>query len=130
MESNQAFLMDGIAYKVRVSKMTRKFSIQDTEKSGRVQAGDMYRDIVGTFYNYSMTVEPKDGDVEAYDDFWEAISQPVESHACEFPYNQSTLTQEMYITSGEQDIVRKTPTMTEWGEISLSYIAMAPKVTP
>lgn len=130
MQKDQAFLMDGIAYNVRVSKMTRKFSIQDTDKTGRTQDGEMYRDIVGTFYNYSMTVEQKDGDAESFDSFWEAISQPVESHVCVFPYNQSSLTQRMYITSGEQDLVSRTPTKNEWGEISISYVAMGPKVVP
>ena len=90
----------------------------------------MYRDIVGTFYNYSMTVEQLDSDTDSFDRFWEAISQPVESHVCVFPYNQSTMTQRMYITSGEQDLVRKTPGKTKWGEITVSYVAMSPKVIP
>lgn len=122
--------MDGIAYNVRVSKMTRKFSVQDSDKTGRTQDGEMYRDIVGTFYNYSMTVEQMDDDVDSFDNFWESISQPVESHVCVFPYNQSTMTQRMYITSGEQELVKKTPEKTQWGEISISYIAMSPRVIP
>ena len=130
MEQNQAFLMDGIAYNIRVSKMTRKFSVQDTDRTGRTQDGEMYRDIVGTFYNYTMVVEQKDADTESFDQFWEAISQPVESHVCVFPYNQSIMTQRMYITSGEQELVSRTPSRTKWGEISISYIAMSPKVVP
>lgn len=130
MQANQAFLMDGIAYNVRVSKMTRKFSIQDTDKTGRTQDGEMYRDIVGTFYNYAMTVAQMDGDADSFDSFWEAVSQPVESHVCVFPYNQSVMTQRMYITSGEQDLVSKTPTKNKWGEISINYVATSPKVVP
>ena len=130
MEQNQAFLMDGIAYNIRVSKRTRKFSVQDTDRTGRTQDGEMYRDIVGTFYNYAMVVEQRDADTESFDQFWEAISQPVESHVCVFPYNQSIMTQRMYITSGEQELVSRTPSRTKWGEISISYIAMSPKVVP
>lgn len=122
--------MDGIAYNVRVSKMTRKFSVQDTDKTGRTQDGEMYRDIIGTFYNYSMTVEQMDGDAESFDSFWEAISKPVESHVCVFPYGQSTMTQRMYITSGEQDLIVKMPMKNKWGEIAVNYIAMSPKVVP
>ena len=58
----QQFLLDGVAYNVSVTKLSRKFSIMDAEGSGRTQNGEMYRDVVGTFYNYSMTVEPRDGD--------------------------------------------------------------------
>lgn len=130
MMNNQVFLMDGIAYNVRVSKMARTFSIQDTDRTGRTQDGEMYRDIVGTFYNYSMTVERMDDDADSFDSFWEAISQPVESHVCVFPYNQSIITQKMYITSGEQDLISRTRGKNQWGEIGLSYIAMSPKVVP
>lgn len=126
----QAFLMDGVAYNVRVSKLTRYFSVQDTDKTGRTQDGEMYRDIVGTFYNYSMEVAQMDNDRESFDSFWEAISRPVESHVCEFPYNQTVMTQRMYITSGEQDLISKTDSRSLWGAISLNYIAMSPKVVP
>ena len=126
----QAFLMDGVAYNVRVSKLTRSFSVQDTDKTGRTQDGEMYRDIVGTFYNYSMEVAQMDNDRESFDSFWEAISRPVESHVCEFPYNQTVMTQRMYITSGEQDLISKTDNRSLWGAISLNYIAMSPKVVP
>ena len=124
------FLLDGVAYNVIVSKLTRKFSIQDTSKTGRTQSGNMYRDVIGTFYNYSMTVEQRGDDAASLDAFWEAISQPVDSHVCVFPYGQKTLTQRMYITSGEQDIVSRTPERTDWGILNVSFIAMSPKVVP
>ena len=130
METVQPFLLDGVAYNVIVSKLTRKFSIQDTSKTGRVQSGDMYRDVIGTFYNYSMTVEQRGADAAALDAFWEAISQPADSHVCVFPYGQTTLTQRMYITSGEQDMVCLAPERTDWGVLNVSFIAMSPKVVP
>ena len=124
------FLLDGTVYNVRVSKLTRKFSVLDTNKTGRTQNGNMYRDVIGTFYNYSMTVEQYNDDKESMDAFWEAISQPDKSHICVFPYGQETLTQRMYITSGEQDLLEKTAQGAMWGEMSLSFVAMAPQVTP
>lgn len=130
MGSVKAFLMDGVEYNVHVIKLTRKFSVLDTEQTGRTQSGRMYRDIIGTFYNYSMTVAPDMAEPGAMDAFWDAVSQPVESHVCTFPYNQGTLSQEMYVTSGEQPIDEITDTATYWGSITLNYIAMAPEVTP
>ena len=128
--TSQPFLLDGKAYNLRVSKLTRKFSVLDTGKSGRTQNGTMYRDVIGTYYNYSMTVERCGQDYEALDAFWEAISQPEKSHVCVFPYNQETLSQQMYITSGEQTLLSRTEKRTMWGEITLSFIAMTPKVVP
>ncbi|MBQ7767555.1 MAG: hypothetical protein IJ403_01580 [Oscillospiraceae bacterium] len=124
----QVFKMDGVAYNVSVTALTRKFSVMDTDKSGRTQDGAMYRDIIGTFYNYTMTIRERGGDAAALDAFWQAISSPTKSHVCEFPYGQETLTQQMYVTSGEQALKLMQPDKNHWGEISVNFIAMKPEV--
>lgn len=124
------FYVDGVGYDVHVTGLTRKFSVLDTDKSGRTMDGQMYRDPVGTFYNYTMTVSPRCGKEREMDAFWEAISQPVASHVCVFPYGQKTLTQRMYVTVGEQALLRKAGSTNHWGEISVNFIAMGPKVVP
>lgn len=128
MDSKQLFTIDGVGYNVCVTKLTRKFSVLDTEKSGRTLDGEMYRDPIGTFYNYSMTISPRGSDVAAMDAFWEAISQPAVSHICVFPYGQEMLTQRMYVTSGEQDLTVVANQKSVWGDITINFIAMGPKV--
>lgn len=124
------FVMDGIEYNVWVEELERSFSVLDTDKTGRTQDGNMYRDPIGTYYNYSMTVSDRDGDFQALDAFWDAISLPQESHVCEFPYNQETLTQRMYVTSGKQAIRQIHSNHTKWGSIKINFIAMSPEVVP
>jgi len=128
--SLQPFLLDGVAYNVSVTGLKRSFSVLDTDNSGRTQDGEMYRDIIGTFYNYEMTVRQRGDDRAALDAFWDAISQPAASHVCTFPYGQTTLTQRMYVTGGEQPIKLLQPDKTHWGELTVKFIAMAPRVTP
>ncbi len=130
MEKSQLFKIDGKSYNVRVTKLTRKFSVMDTDKSGRTLDGEMYRDPIGTFYNYTMAIAPCTGDTKAMDAFWEAISQPKKSFVCEFPYGQTTLVQKMYVTSGEQDLTGIFSGKSRWGEMSINFIAMGPKVKP
>jgi len=122
------FTIDGEGYNVHVTRLTRKFSVLDTENTGRTLDGQMYRDPIGTFYNYSMTVSPNSGDPGAMDAFWEAISQPAGSHVCVFPYGQKWLTQRMYVTGGEQDMLLMQPKANHWGEITVDFVAMEPKV--
>ena len=126
----QVFLMDGKSYNVSVTSLTRKFSVMDTDKSGRTQNGAMYRDVIGTFYNYSMTIEEQDSDADALEAFWTAISDPKKaSHVCVFPYGQNTLTQNMYVTSGEQKLQFMEPGKNYWGELNVNFIAMEPEVS-
>lgn len=130
MENDSVFMMDGIAYDVNVLSLQRKFSVMDTEHSGRTQNGEMYRDVIGTFYNYSITIGERFGDKAALEAFWKAISSPTVSHICQFPYGQTTLTQKMYVTGGEQALLRTGGGKNHWGEITVNFIAMAPEVTP
>ncbi len=123
----ELFLIDGRGYRVHVLELTRKFSVLDTENTGRTLDGRMYREPIGTFYNYTMTVAPM-GDSEDLEKFWEVISKPQISHNCQFPYGQSTISQHMYITSGEQTLIRSGEEGNFWGEITVNFIAMSPKV--
>ena len=126
----QIFWMDGIAYNLRVLALKRKFSIVETGVSGRTQDGQLYRDLFGTYYHYTMTVAQQGDDGQALEAFWEAVSQPQVSHVCVFPYGQSTLTQRMYVTAGQQALLRMDQEQSHWGEIQIDFIAMAPEVTP
>lgn len=122
------FLIDGKSYNVHVMALKRSFEIRDAIKASETQDGNIYRLPIGTYYNYSMTVREKDGDRKSLDDFWEAISQPVASHVCVFPYNQAVITQKMYVTAGNQEILRLYETGATWKDITINFIAQAPKV--
>lgn len=122
------FQLDGKTYNVHVTSLTRKFSVLDNDTTKRVQTGDLYRDIIGTFYNYEMTIFAESADQSDLNELWETLSQPVEYHICTFPYNNTVLTQKMYITSGDQALTRMTEDRNVWGEIKLSFIANSPGV--
>ena len=124
----EVFTMDGVRYDVHVTELRRSFSIPDTEQAGRTQDGRMYREPIGTFYNYTMTVSRNGANDEAMDALWEAISQPVDSHICSFPYGQKMLTQRMYVTSGQQNIQLINCSGNHWGDITVDFVAMEPKV--
>jgi len=122
--------MDGIAYNLRVLALKRKFALVETGASGRTQDGQVYRDLFGTYYHYTLTVAQQGEDAQALDDFWEAVSKPQVSHICVFPYGQSTLTQRMYVAAGQQALERMEKGKNRWGELEIDFVAMEPEVTP
>ena len=122
------FMIDGKAYNVQVMSLRRSFEVKDAIRASETQNGNIYRSPIGTYYNYSMTVREKDGDRAAFDEFWEVMSQPVASHVCVFPYNQTTISQKMYVTSGSQDIMRLYTDGATWKDITINFMAQAPKV--
>ena len=120
--------MDGVVYStLHVTKLTRNFQVLDGENAGRVQSGAMVRDIIGTFYHYSVEIDPDAASREDYDSFYEAISAPVDSHTLEVPYGQTTLVFEAYVTQGSDELVFMEDEANRWENLSFNFIAMAPQ---
>lgn len=126
------FKIDGIEFtNAVVSNPERSFSITDGENAGRLIAtAKMERDILGTFYNYTITVDHSFMSDEEYSEFYELISAPVDSHTLEVPYNNETLVFEAYITSGKDKLLGIRKNKNIWSELSLSFVAMAPQRRP
>jgi len=83
------FTVDGIQYKnIHVLSVKRSFSVLDGENAGRTMDGSMQRDVIGTYYNYSLEIDPSDSDPKEYDALYEVLSAPVNSHDVTFPYGR------------------------------------------
>lgn len=128
---DDVFLLDGKAYNVEIEdgSLERSFAVTDTEQSGRTADYAMHRDIIGTFYNYSMKIYPVIEDLASYDAFYDAISDPnYESHEMTFPYGQETLTFRAYVSQGK-DKLKIRGERKLWGldGLSLNFTAMEPQ---
>lgn len=121
--------MDGTTYSnIHVTKITRNFSVLDGDGAGRNMAASMVRDVLGTFYNYSFTVDASGAAPEEYDAFYEAISSPQDAHTIVVPYAQSTLTFLAYVSNGSDDLIDMGQ-KNRWGNLAFNAIAMAPQRT-
>ena len=122
--------LDGVRYpKLHVVSLKRSFSVLDGENAGRVMTGAMERDIIGTYYNYALEIDPHESDPAEYDAFYEEISAPVDSHQLEVPYGQGTMVFQAYVSNGEDTLVDILGTI-RWGNLSFNFIAMEPKRVP
>ena len=124
------FSIDGKEYNVTVPSggIQRSFSVLDTDKSGRSQSGDMIRDIIGTYYNYSIEINTKMLNYDEYDQLYEIISSPTEYHILTVPYGQTTLTFKAYVTNGSDSFdVKGKDGKIRWKGLKLNFIAMSPQ---
>lgn len=123
--------LDGKEYpNLHVVSLKRSFSVLDGDNAGRVMTGAMTRDIIGTYYNYSMEIDPVSSDLSEYDEFYEAISAPVDSHVLTVPYAQGTVTFDAYVANGEDELASKYGSRNEWQNLTINFIAMKPKRKP
>ena len=88
------------------------------------------RDLVGTYYDYSMTVEPEPGSEADYDAFYEAISAPVQSHSITMPYGQGTMTFDAMVYEGTDLYRGMVAGQRKWAGLQVTFSAKGPKRTP
>ena len=128
---NSVLSLDGKAYpNLHVVSLKRSFSVLDGDNAGRVMTGAMTRDIIGTYYNYSLETDSVTSNPEEYDEFYETISAPVDSHVLTVPYAQTTLTFDAYVANGEDELVSKYGSRNDWQNLAINFVAMKPKRTP
>lgn len=123
------FTLDGRAYDVSVTALQRKAAILDGENAGRAKSGRMLRDIIGTYYNYSMEIDTGSLKVSDYDALYEALTAPVDSHRLTVPYGQGTMTFDAYVSNVDDALKLATGRVNLWGDLKLNFVAMAPKRT-
>ncbi len=132
MTDRTVFAVDGRSYRVLVPEggLKRSGQILDGENAGRVKSGAMKRDVIGTYYNYSLTLETNRLNVAEYDALYEVLSSPEDSHTVTVPYGQGTVTFEAYVSGVEDELKRMGDGFNRWGGLTVTFTAMSPKRRP
>lgn len=121
--------IDGQSFGVSVISLQRKASILDGDNANRAKSGRMIRDIIGTYYNYTVGIDPNLLSRSEYDALYEILTSPVESHELTVPYGQGEITFSAYI-SNVDDTLKRMTSSNLWTDLKVNFIAMAPARTP
>ncbi len=123
--------MDGVSYDLILQPggLKRSASVLDGSNAGRVKSGRMQRDIIGTFYNYSLLLNTSNLTADAYDRLYEVLTAPQDSHIVTFPYGQGDLTFEAYISNAEDVLKYVYPNRNLWGDLAINFVSMEPNRT-
>lgn len=123
-----AFKIDDVSYpNVKVGSIKRSFQIADGPNAGRAEDGGMIRDLIGTYYNYTIELLTYNFSQQDYDELYDVISKPVAYHTITVPYGRNGYYQfKAYITSGEDELVDTQGEFNRWAGLSLQFIAMKP----
>ena len=119
--------VDGVSYDVINSELTRSFQVLDGENAGRTLDGEMHRDVIGTYYNYTWKLEPKT--LEDYSTLYDVLSAPNDYHTITVPYNQDAKTFRASVTNGQDQLRRQENGTNYWTGLSINFIAISPNST-
>lgn len=122
--------IDGTRFQVGQVKIERNFEVLDGEGTERVQSGRLHREIIGTYYNYTLSFGNNTIDPSDYDKLYEILSSPDESHMITVPYGRSgTITYEAYCSKGKDTLFFSRDGNHRWKGLSINFIATEPART-
>ena len=107
MAQLMSVVMDDVTYRVRIksdSPFEESFRIEDGENNMILLNGEESRDVLGTYYDHTMYIEPDPRYYDDYDAFYLAISAPVDYHMLTMPHGQSSITYKAKIISGSHKL--------------------------
>ena len=126
-----ALIVDGIEYPgVHIVSLKRNFQVLDGENAGRNMTGGMIRDIVGTYYNYSVELDTDAASADEYNTFYEVITAPQDSHEITVPYGAELMVFDAYVSSGSDELISRYDGVNRWGGLAFNFIAMEPQRRP
>lgn len=123
------FTIDGVGYNVGVVSIHRTANIKDGPNADKALSGKRWRDVQGTFYDYTMEVSADGMSREDYDAMYEVISAPVDSHVLVAPYGQTTISFTACIEVVEDDVLYMDDG-TAWGNLTVNLYAQEAKRKP
>ena len=125
----ESIRIDGVAYRVRIQfgTLEQSFDIVEGSNSGTSIKKRQIRDILGTAYSYTMKVERNPLYPDDFDNFYDAISAPVDSHIVEMPYGQDMLDFEAAIISGKMTYSGIRAGRKYWTGLEVSFTPVEPQ---
>lgn len=120
------FTIDGQSFFVDVTQLQRELTVVTAAEDCVTLDGTCHRDVLGTYCHYTMTVCCRQ-DPQELERFLEAITRPVESMLCSFPYGQGQLTQKMHIQSATQKLT-DARRGNQWDSITVRFLGTEPQV--
>lgn len=122
MATSKWLQIDGVEYKVPIVSLKRKGDILDLT-ANRTEDGVLHREVIGTFYNYTLTIGIVN-DQELYDALWWVLTTPVASHQIQLPNQPEAF--EGYFGSCQDDIVLITDEGQKAKGLSFNLVATRP----
>lgn len=125
--------INGISFDatVAISNIEENFNVLDGPNAGRVLAGSMVRDVIGTYIGHKVTFFNGKDNV-GFDALWDyLVAHSVDdSVTLEASDGQASISYGAYYTSGTRKLDTVDENGNRWTEIEINFVPIDPQVTP
>lgn len=129
MTFTQGIYIDGILFDVPLVSVKRTFSVLDKTAERDEEAGDLYREILGVYANFTLNFGIIDND-ELYSKLIDKLTEPVNYHEFSVPITRGNFEFIGYISEVSDEILKIYEDTTTFQNLSCRFTAKKPFRTP
>lgn len=124
--------MDGKTYRVRIvyPSVEETARLEEGVNAGTMLSGRDERDLMGTYYDHELSVEPDPRYPQDYDRFFDDLTAPVPSHVITMPHGQSSVTYEAKVSSARHTAAGVLAGVRRWKGLQVSFQGIRPARLP
>lgn len=130
MSITKGIIVDGITYNIPFVSLKRSADFLD-KYAERVESGDLERELIGVYYNFTLTAGTSSDFESDYETFFDHMTQPVEFHDFVLPWsNGSTYSFRGYISSVSDEYKKILENDAIFTGFTMKMTAKSPARTP
>ena len=129
MEYTQGIYIDGTYFDVPLVSVKREAKFLDKYAEREEETGDLLRELIGVYINYTMNFGTIDDD-DTYEKLWDILTQPVAFHDVTLPSTKRRYTFRCYVSSVSDEMEKILYDTVKFKGLTCKYIAKAPARTP
>lgn len=128
-EYTQGIYIDGTYFDVPLVSVKREAKFLDKYAEREEETGDLLRELIGVYINYTMNFGTIDDD-DTYEKLWDILTQPVAFHDVTLPSTKRQYTFRCYVSSVSDEMEKILDDTVKFKGLTCKYIAKAPARTP
>lgn len=128
-EYTQGIYIDGTYFDIPLVSVKREAKFLDKYAEREEETGDLLRELIGVYINYTMNFGTIDDD-DTYEKLWDTLTQPVAFHDVTLPSTKRHYTFRCYVSSVSDEMEKILDDTVKFKGLTCKYIAKAPTRTP
>lgn len=125
----QGIYIDGMYFDVPLVSVKREAKVLDKYAEREEDTGDLLRELIGVYLNYTMNFGTIDDD-DLYERLFDKLTEPVAFHDVTLPSTKKSYTFKCYVSSVSDEMEKIMDDTVKFKGLTCKYIAKAPWRTP
>ena len=125
----QGIYIDGMYFDVPLVSVKREAKVLDKYAEREEDTGDLLRELIGVYLNYTMNFGTIDDD-DLYERLFDKLTEPVAFHDVRLPSTKKSYSFRCYVSSVSDEMEKILDDTVKFKGLTCKYIAKAPWRTP